>query len=128
MSRHGPEPTCTARRRHEVMTICTSIDTLATVYLDAELADEELRDFEMHVRECAACRGRVEAERELIATLRRRLATAIAPAGLRARLTRDLDAEDRKQQRVIRCRRIGSWALVTGILGALALSAKAILP
>jgi hypothetical protein len=103
------------------MTICTSIDTLAMVYLDAELADEELRDFEMHMRECAACRGRVDAEREMIAKLRRGLATASAPGGLRARLTRDLDAEDRTQERVIRRRRIASWALLAGILAALAL-------
>ena len=103
------------------MTICTSIDTLAMMYLDAELADEELRDFEMHVRECAACRRRVDAERELFAKLRRGLATVSAPGGLRAGLTRNLDAEDRKQERVIRRRRVAAGTLLAGSLAALAL-------
>jgi len=76
------------------MTLCTSIDQLAMAYLDDELADEELRELELHLRECAACRGRVEAEREELAQLRERLAAPPMPDVVRARLAAVLDTED----------------------------------
>lgn len=76
------------------MTLCDSIDTLAMTYLDDELADEELRDFELHLIGCAACRGRVEGERDEIAELRRRLAPPPTPDVVRARLVAALDRED----------------------------------
>jgi anti-sigma factor RsiW len=76
------------------MTLCDSIDTLAMTYLDDELADEELRDFELHLIGCAACRGRVDGERDEIAELRRRLAPPPTPDVVRARLVAALDRED----------------------------------
>jgi anti-sigma factor RsiW len=93
------------------MTLCTSIDTLAMAYLDDELADEELRDFELHLIDCAACRGRVEAEREAIAELRRRLAPPPTPDLVRARVIAALDAEDAVTARAETRARWTHWLL-----------------
>jgi hypothetical protein len=89
------------------MTLCTTIDTLAMAYLDDELAEEELRELELHLRDCAACRGRVDAEREELATLRAQLAPPPMPDVVRARLAAVLDAEDSAQ----RSSRVWQWIL-----------------
>lgn len=89
------------------MTICSSIDTLAMAYLDDELADAELRDFELHLHGCGACRQHVDREREALAALRARLAAPPAPDLLRARVAAALDREDRAQVRA----RVAGWAL-----------------
>ena len=93
------------------MTLCTSIDTLAMAYLDDELADEELRDFELHLIDCAACRGRVETEREAIADLRKRLAPPPTPDLVRARVLAALDAEDAITMRAGSAGRWTQWLL-----------------
>ena len=90
---------------------CDSIDSLAMTYLDGELADEELRDFELHMLGCAGCRGKVDGEAETLADLRRKLAPPPAPELLRARIARALDAEDRKAARADLRSRVGSWLL-----------------
>ncbi len=87
--------------------LCDSIDTLSMAYLDDELAAEELRDLELHLRDCAACRAHVDAERDAIAELRRRLAPPPAPDLLRRRLMVALDAEDAQTARAPRT----SWIL-----------------
>lgn len=91
--------------------LCASIDTLAMTYLDDELADEELRDFEMHLIDCAACRARVDAEREALADLRGKLAPPATPDVVRARLFDRLDAEDARAAREERKSRVAGWAL-----------------
>jgi hypothetical protein len=105
------------------MTLCTSIDTLAMAYLDDELADEELRDFELHLHDCAACRGRVDAERHALADLRRALAPPPAPALVRARIAARLDDEDAQAARDARRGRLAGWLLP----GAASLAAVAAL-
>lgn len=91
--------------------LCANIDTLAMAYLDDELADEELRELELHLRECADCRALVDGERESLAELRRRLAPPPAPDLLRARLRVDLDREDAEAARADRRERVRGWLL-----------------
>ena len=76
-------------------TLCDTIDTLAMVYLDDELAPEERRELELHLHECTGCRDHVGAERKGRVELRALLAPPPAPALLRARIDRALDAADR---------------------------------
>jgi anti-sigma factor RsiW len=90
---------------------CDSIDTLAMTYLDGELADEELRDFELHLLGCPGCRERLDAEQAELGELRRRLAPPPAPDLLRARIARALDDEDRTTSRAQWRARLRSWAL-----------------
>jgi anti-sigma factor RsiW len=91
--------------------LCDSIDTLSMAYLDDELAEEELRDFELHVHDCADCKARVDGDRARTAELRRRLAPPPAPDLLRARLSRALDAEDAAASREMRRQRVNRFIL-----------------
>jgi hypothetical protein len=102
--------------------LCQSIDTLAMTYLDDELADEELRDFELHLIGCAACRGRLDTERDSIAELRRRLAPPPTPDIVRARLIAALDTEDATVAASERRARATSW-LLPGAASAVAVAA-----
>ncbi len=107
--------------------LCNSIETLAMAYLDDELAEAELRDFELHLLDCSGCRDRVDGDRQTIDELRRRLAPPPAPDLLRARLTRALDAEDAAVARASWKTRIAGWMLPGAAsmvaVGALALFA-----
>jgi anti-sigma factor RsiW len=91
--------------------LCDSIDTLAMSYLDDELAEEELRDFELHLHDCGGCKGRVDRDRATTDDLRRRLAPPPAPDLLRARLLRALDTEDAAASRAMRRQRVNRWML-----------------
>jgi anti-sigma factor RsiW len=108
-------------------TLCNSIETLAMAYLDDELAEAELRDLELHLIDCAACRARVEGDRETIGELRHQLVAPPAPDLLRARLARALDAEDALVARASWRTRLARWALPgaasLAAVGALALFA-----
>jgi mycothiol system anti-sigma-R factor len=89
---------------------CSDIETLVHTYLDGELADEDLREFEEHTDECTACHERVESEIEFRTDLRHRLAPPRAPGELRERLMLALDQEDAAQaQQVLRSR--FAWVL-----------------
>lgn len=92
------------------MSLCESIDTLSMAYLDDELAAEERREVELHLTECASCRGHLEAERAEHDLVRRKLAAPPAPDMLRARIGRMLDAEDAATARAGR-RRWTRWLL-----------------
>jgi len=105
--------------------LCESIDTLSMAYLDDELAAEELRDLELHLHECAACRAQVDAERDAIAELRRRLAPPPTPDVVRARLHAALDTEDAIVSRQERGERVASWML-PGAASLVAVAALAV--
>jgi len=45
------------------MSLCESIDTLAMAYLDDELANEERRELDTHLTECASCRAEIDGAR-----------------------------------------------------------------
>jgi anti-sigma factor RsiW len=55
-------------------------------YLDNELEELELKDFLLHLDSCASCRARVQAEKDLTATLHRARPLYSAPAALRDRV------------------------------------------
>lgn len=79
-----------------MLKLCDDIDTLSMMLCDGELADQELRDVELHLIDCDACRAHVEKDRGFLGELRQRLAPPRAPDLLRQRLGRSLDAVDRK--------------------------------
>ncbi len=103
--------------------LCDSIDTLSMAYLDDELAEEELRDFELHLIDCGGCKGRLDRDLATTDELRRRLAPPPAPDLLRARLMRALDTEDAAASRAMRRQRVNRWLLP----GAAAIAAVAAL-
>jgi anti-sigma factor RsiW len=64
---------------------CHSIDPLVTPFVDGELADADRRDVEAHLRVCAPCHSRVNAERavhDLVCGRRPALNASRAPATL----------------------------------------------
>ncbi|HEX4421012.1 MAG TPA: zf-HC2 domain-containing protein [Kofleriaceae bacterium] len=92
------------------MSLCQSIDTLSMAFLDDELATEERRELELHLFDCASCRTHLDAERDELAMLRKALVPPPAPALLKARIGRVLDAEDAATARSDR-RRWSQWFL-----------------
>jgi anti-sigma factor RsiW len=92
------------------MSLCQSIDTLSMAYLDDELAAEERRELELHLLDCASCRHHVDAERADLELVRKALVPPPAPALLKARIARALDAEDAAAARSVR-RRWSQWLL-----------------
>jgi anti-sigma factor RsiW len=92
------------------MSLCQSIDTLAMAFLDDELAAEERRELELHLLDCASCRHHVDGERADIELVRKALTPPPAPALLKARICRALDAEDAAVARRER-RRWSQWVL-----------------
>ena len=92
------------------MSLCESIDTLSMAYLDDELAGEERRELELHLTECAGCRGHLDSERAEHELVRRALVAPAAPELLRARIVRALDGEDRAETRAGR-KRWTRWIL-----------------
>lgn len=77
------------------MSLCQSIDTLSMAFLDDELAAEERREIELHLLDCASCRGHVDGERADLELIRTRLAAPPAPDLFKARLAQALDLEDK---------------------------------
>jgi anti-sigma factor RsiW len=92
------------------MSLCQSIDTLSMAFLDDELAAEERRELELHLLDCASCRHHVEGERADLELVRKALVAPPAPALLKARIARALDAEDAAAVRRER-RRWSQWVL-----------------
>lgn len=89
---------------------CSDIETLAQTYLDGELTEHDLSDFEGHIATCDSCREHVDDEVGFRRVLQRNLPAPKAPDTLRARIGRALDAEDRARAEVVRKRR-WSWVL-----------------
>jgi mycothiol system anti-sigma-R factor len=89
---------------------CSDIETLAQTYLDGELAEHDLSDFETHLAECDQCRAHVDDEVGFRRVLRRNLSAPAAPESLRDRIAASLDAEDVQRAEVARKRR-WSWVL-----------------
>jgi anti-sigma factor RsiW len=105
------------------MSLCHSIDTLSMAFLDDELAAEEHRELELHLLDCANCRRHVDGERAELELVRKALVPPPAPALLKARIARMLDAEDAAVARSERRR--WSQRLLPG--AAIAAAAAAIL-
>jgi anti-sigma factor RsiW len=88
-------------------------------YLDDELAAEERRELELHLTECASCRGHVDGERAELAMMRKLLVAPPAPDLLKARITRMLDAEDAQAARTER-KQWSRWILPGSAVAAAA--------
>ncbi len=89
---------------------CSDITTLVHTYLDGELADQDLEEFEEHVLLCGECHARLEDEISFRDRLRRDLAPPRAPADLHQRIGVLLDQEDRVAQAARRQSRF-AWLL-----------------
>lgn len=89
---------------------CSDIETLVHTYLDGELAEDDVCEFENHAAECAVCGERLRLEVEFRSDLRRKLAAPRAPDTLRARLGSALDEVDRAEALAQRDSRLG-WIL-----------------
>jgi len=62
-------------------------------YVDRELAPEDVAAVEAHLSRCADCAGEFGVEREIMATIRAKLAHLRAPQALKARISALLDRE-----------------------------------
>ncbi|HEX7703665.1 MAG TPA: anti-sigma factor [Kofleriaceae bacterium] len=78
------------------MSLCESIDTLAMAYLDDELANEERRELDTHLTECASCRAEIDGARADQSLIQTSLVAPRATDTMRMRMVRALDAADRK--------------------------------
>ncbi len=92
------------------MSLCESIDTLATAFLDDELASEELRELETHLTECASCRAQVDGVRDDQQLIQTSLVAPRMTDTMRLRMTRALDEIDRDTARTSR-RRLSRFVL-----------------
>ena len=84
-----------------MLKLCDDIDTLSMMLCDGELADQELRDVELHLIDCPTCRAHVDRDRGFLGDLRGKLAAPPAPDLLRQRLGRALDDVDRQARRPV---------------------------
>jgi anti-sigma factor (TIGR02949 family) len=94
---------------------CGTVLPLLRDYVDRELDGERTEAVERHLRDCASCAARVQAERDLKQALRARVRAGPAPAGLSGQILRRLH---REQARGLRPRR--RLLVVTSAVGVLA--------
>lgn len=100
-------------------TQCSDIASLIPTYLDGELADRDLHDFESHIASCAGCAESLRTEDRFHRQMRELLAPPRAPDILRARLSDALDREDHTLERASRRAR-WDWALPGASIAAAA--------
>lgn len=62
-------------------------------YLDRELRPDEMTAVEAHLRRCTECAGEFDVERDLLTSIRDKLARLRVPPELRARIAAQLDLE-----------------------------------
>lgn len=72
-------------------------------YIEGELTDAEMREFEAHIAECEDCRREVESARRLYAFLRS--SREPAPDGLHSRIMKAVKAEGRSKKKALIFRR-----------------------
>lgn len=90
---------------------CTDVQATLSTYLDAELENTDLREFETHIADCSSCRGSLELVERSHGALRLHLRdTPKASDMLRKRLGNALDQED-AQRHVAQRRQWLSWSL-----------------
>lgn len=104
---------------------CTDVQATLSTYLDGELDNADLREFEGHVTDCAECQTTLESAERSHSALRTHLGdTPPASDLLRKRLGAALDQEDRGRQQTQR-RQWLAWSLPAAA-SALAASALAL--
>ena len=106
---------------------CTNSESTTFAYLDGELEELDVRDFESHLSGCTSCQEELDSAMSEHSALRMHLQSPpAAPEGLEARMMIALDSEEfeqRKQRRQQRRQQWLSWSLPTGasVLAAAAL-------
>jgi anti-sigma factor RsiW len=104
---------------------CTDVQATLSTYLDGELENADLREFETHVTDCVECQANLESAERAHSALRSHLRnTPKAPDLLRKRLSLALDQEDQARQEVQR-RQWLAWSLPAAA-SALAVAALAL--
>ncbi len=73
---------------------CSDFEALTQAYLDEELAEHELSDFESHRLECKTCRSLLATESAFRTIVRERLTPPPAPSHLISNIQTLLDQED----------------------------------
>lgn len=99
---------------------CREVDNYAELSFDGELEAGERAELEQHLRQCPACRRRIEAMGWFQSQVRARLQTedGIAPPlGLRARVTASIRDEDsRRSSPILRALPVMGGLAVLGLL------------
>jgi hypothetical protein len=103
---------------------CSEILPLVQPYIDGELIERPLHDFEGHVAACADCGQSLRVEEAFCRRVRSCLHPFSAPEPLRRRVGLALDAEDAARARASRRVRLGR--LVSVVIGAGAAAAIAL--
>jgi anti-sigma factor RsiW len=94
-------------------THCKEIDPLIQTYLDGELAESELFEFENHIANCFDCSAKLKEEEAFHRQLRAELAAPPASDLLKQRVRGLLDEEDRVLARAARRQGV-AWVLPGG--------------
>ncbi len=101
---------------------CDDIEVSLYAYLDSELSNADLREFEGHLGDCDTCQELCEQAEQEHGALRAQLrATPHASDLLAQRIQSTLNTEDRKQQKIVR-RRWLSFPAAASVLAAAALA------
>ena len=82
-----------------MLNTCEDIQSIFSSYLDEELHNSDLREFESHVSGCEDCQESLQIHEREHSALRAHLrATPSAPDLLKKRLSLALDAEDKTRR------------------------------
>ena len=102
---------------------CADIQATLSAYLDAELQDVEVREFETHLSDCARCQGSFEQAEQGHSALRSHLrATPPASDFLNKKILLSLDKEDAARKRAART----NWFSIPVAASAVAAAALAL--
>src|SRR5215831_16934584 len=74
---------------------CAGISRFVDTYLDGEFAEPDRAEFESHLGECEACRGKVRVQAEWKTAIKQAAPREVAPAALRNRVARSIARESR---------------------------------
>lgn len=103
-----------------MLNACADIQSTVSAYLDAELQDAEVREFETHLNDCTTCQDTfVQAEQEHSALRSHLRATPAASDFLNKKILAALDQEDVSRRKAAR----GSWLSLPTLASGLAAAA-----
>lgn len=74
---------------------CAGISRFVDTYLDGEFGEGDRAEFEAHLSECESCRGKVRAQAEWKAAIKKAAPREQAPAALRNRISRSIARESK---------------------------------
>lgn len=109
---------------------CAGIQRFVDTYLDAEFADGDRAEFEVHLQDCEECRHKVKVQAEWKMAVRAAAPREMAPASLRNRVQRAIAKEARGRQRSWRtfATRVLPVAAAAGLVGSLMVARLSLSP